>query len=153
MKKIICILSIGICSLYSCKKNDTVNVQEKKDTLHTTPTSSSKRIDANTNDTTYVSLKNNEAFVNFVKPQNASSIIAIDVENIGSYQISLDRKQLKYIRISQITDTQNQSDGPFDKEVNYEFSTKGRYYIIISENQMISEGPETGDALLRIIKK
>lgn len=153
MKKIICILSIGICSLYSCKEKDVENTDQQKDTLKNKNASSSKRIDPNINDTTYVALKENEVFVNFVKPQNASSIIALDVENIGNYKISLDRKQLKSIRISQITDTQNKSDGPFDKELNYDFKITGRYYITINENLMASDSPETGDALLRIIKK
>lgn len=145
----IAFLSISICSCNNKKTYEAKNVNEHK---NDTTENRFRHIHPNQNDTTYVNLMEDEYFVDFVKPLNASAVIAIDFRNEGNYLLELDSKQLKNVRISSYQNPKGITDGPFENKLPLKVDEKGTYFICINENLMASYGPETGDLLLRITK-
>ncbi len=74
----------------------------------------------------------------------------VDVKNGKQLNINVEPSTGKgNIRINQITDPNNNSDGPFGKTLSYDLKTSGKYEVTIGSSLM-ADYPFTGDFMLSL---
>lgn len=74
------------------------------------------------------------------KTQRQKLVFLINTDTANKLDLKLSTTDtLANLRITQIIDSQGNSDGPFGRETLYEIKTKGIHKIIVSESQMNGE--------------
>lgn len=93
-----------------------------------------------TTDTIPVKVIYGKAKIDTVKTAGQRLVFVVNSDTANKLSIKISTKDtLANLRINQIIDSKNNSDGPFGRELEYEIKEKGIQKIVISESQMAGE--------------
>lgn len=91
-------------------------------------------------DTIPVKVIYGKAKIDTIKAEGQRFVFVLNSDTANKLSIKITSKDsLANLRVSQIIDFKNNSDGPFGREVEYEIKEKGIQKIIVSENQMAGQ--------------
>lgn len=98
-----------------------------------------------TTDTIQVKIISGKAKVDTAKTAGQRLVFVLNSDTANKLFLKITTKDtVANLRINQIIDSKNNSDGPFGRELEYVIKEKGIQKIIISESQMAGE-PWAGD--------
>ncbi len=117
------------------KKFNSKNAKSKTDTLKT---STSQPIEfTEKTDTIRLKIVYGKAKMDTVKLPRQKLIFLIDSDTASKIKLKITAQDsAANVRISQIVDSKDNSDGPFGHEIEFPVREKGIQKIIVSENQM-----------------
>src|SRR5690606_7378793 len=93
-----------------------------------------------TTDTVQVKIVSGKAKIDTAKIAGQRLVFVLDSDTAHKLALKITPKDsVATLRINQILDSKNNSDGPFGRELEYEIKEKGRHQIIVSESQMAGE--------------
>ncbi|MGV0753343.1 hypothetical protein [Empedobacter brevis] len=138
---IILSIAIGAIFIYCITKNETITIGEgevkQKSVVNHSPmreiADSSPKISTHS-ELNLINGKGEFEIVKLAKEQQTFSF-----RNDSSTSVSIQiipQNRLTNVRINQIISPNNETDGPFGKELNYELTEKGLYQIRIGESLM-----------------
>ncbi|SMC81103.1 hypothetical protein [Moheibacter sediminis] len=90
-----------------------------------------------TTDTIQVKIQNGKAKIDTAKTAGQRFVFVLNSDTANKLSLKITPKDtVANLRINQIIDSKNNSDGPFGRELEYAIKEKGIHKIIISESQM-----------------
>lgn len=91
-------------------------------------------------DTLLVKIRNGKAKIDTAKLPGQRIVFVLDSDTAHKLNLKITTKDtVANLRISQIIDSKENSDGPFGREVQYKVLEKGLHKIIVAESQMAGD--------------
>lgn len=93
-----------------------------------------------TTDTIQVKIQNGKAKIDTVKTAGQRFVFVLNSDTANKLLLKISTTDtLANLRINQIIDSKNNSDGPFGRELEYIIKEKGIQKVIVSESQMAGQ--------------
>lgn len=93
-----------------------------------------------TTDTIQIKITSGKAKIDTAKTAGQRLVFVLNSDTANKLALKITPKDtVANVRINQIIDSKNNSDGPFGQELEYIIKEKGIHKIIISESQMVGE--------------